>query len=73
MHISQSANNLTCQHCWKRDGNSQQPVNGDFVPYHRHKDPGGFDLPLTCPHCGKQWYVVWDQDPGPVRKLGLYT
>ncbi len=69
MHISQFADDLTCQHCWKSQKAKEWPINGDHVPFFYQKEPGNFNLELTCPHCGKVWYVVWDDNPGPIEPL----
>jgi len=34
MNLSQFASDLTCQHCWKRQGSNDWPVNGDYVPFY---------------------------------------
>jgi hypothetical protein len=69
MHISQFAGELPCQHCFKPQRAREWPINGDNVPFYYQKDPGNYSLKLTCPDCGKDWYVVWDQNPGPITPL----
>jgi Zn finger protein HypA/HybF involved in hydrogenase expression len=64
MHISQFANKLRCQHCGKIHGTKEWPVNGDHVPFYFQDEPGKYTLTVNCPHCGKNWYVVWDNNPG---------
>lgn len=71
MHISEFANDLHCQHCWKAHGTKVWPVNGDYVAFYYQKEPGNYTLKLTCPHCGRDWYVVWDDDPGPMEPLSF--
>jgi hypothetical protein len=67
--VSQFAAHLHCQHCYQPMAAREWPVNGDLVAIYHQKEPGRYSLKLTCPHCGKDWYVVWDQDPGPIRPL----
>lgn len=62
--VSQFAANLTCQHCSQRHAADEWPANGDAIPFYFQKTPGRYSLKVTCPHCGKDWYVVWDQNPG---------
>jgi Zn finger protein HypA/HybF involved in hydrogenase expression len=71
MHISEFANDLTCQHCWKHQKTDVWPVNGDYVAFYYQKEPCNYTLKVTCPHCGKDWYVVWDENPGPMERLSL--
>lgn len=71
MHISEFADDLLCQHCWKSHGTKLWPVNGDNVPYYAQKEPGNYTLKLACPHCGKDWYVVWDDYPGEIEELSI--
>jgi len=63
MHISQFTGELTCQHCWKPQQAEDWPINGDYVPFYYQKKPGNYSLKLTYPHCGRDWYVVWDANP----------
>jgi hypothetical protein len=69
MHISQFANGLRCQHCGKAHATKQWPVNGDMTPFYYQKEKGRYTLTVNCPHCGKEWYVVWDDNPGPIQPL----
>jgi Zn finger protein HypA/HybF involved in hydrogenase expression len=71
IHISQFANELRCKHCGQINQASEWPERGDWVPFYHQDEPGRYTLTLTCPHCGKEWYVVWDDDPGPIKPLGL--
>jgi hypothetical protein len=66
---SQFASHLTCQHCSQPQSAKEWPANGDMVALYYQKEPGRFSLKMTCPNCGKDWYVVWDQDPGPFLPL----
>lgn len=67
--ISAFAGNLQCQYCASRHGTNFWPEHGDMVPFYFQKDPGKFSLKVSCPHCGRDWYVVWDQSPGEMRSL----
>lgn len=69
MHMSQFADKLQCQHCRKTHGTKQWPTGGDMVPFYFQKEPGAYTLTVTCPHCNAAWYVVWDDNPGPIQPL----
>lgn len=69
MHISQFAGQLICQNCFKPQKAREWPLSGDNVPFFYQKEPGNFSLKLTCPHCGEDWYVVWDENPGGISPL----
>ena len=71
MHISQFAGELICQHCFKLNKANAWPANGDYVPFYYQKETGNYSLKITCPHCGKVWYVVWDDNPGPITPLSF--
>lgn len=71
MHISLFANELSCQYCHKTHGTKEWPIHGDMVAFFYQKEPGNYTLQVRCPHCERDWYVVWDNDPGPVKPLGL--
>jgi hypothetical protein len=67
--VSQFAAHLTCQHCSQPQAAREWPANGDGIPFYYQKEPGKFSLKVTCPQCGKDWYVAWDQDPGQILPL----
>jgi hypothetical protein len=71
MHISQFANTLRCRHCSSPNSVDEWPLRGDGVPFYFQDEPGIFTQTITCASCGKDWYVVWDQDPGPMTHLGM--
>jgi rRNA maturation protein Nop10 len=71
VHISQFAEELRCRHCNKTHGTTEWPLRGDYVPFYFQDEAGRYSLKVRCPHCGKDWYVVWDQDPGAVTRLGI--
>jgi DNA-directed RNA polymerase subunit RPC12/RpoP len=68
---SEFATKLSCQYCGKNHRAYEWPVNGDLVPFFYQKKPGKFNLEVTCPHCNKKWFVVWDEDPGRIEGLAL--
>lgn len=69
MIISSCADKLRCPYCEGMHGSTQWPTSGDSVPFYYQKEPGSFNLKVTCPYCGEAWYVVWDDDPGPTVQL----
>ena len=69
MHISRFAHQLKCTHCEEFHGTDKWPVDGDMVPFYHQNKSGNFSLKVTCPHCGSDWYVVWDNNPGPIQPL----
>jgi hypothetical protein len=69
MIISQFANQLSCQYCSKPNKAREWPASGDMVPFYCQKERGNFSVTVTCKHCGKEWYVVWDDNPGPISPL----
>lgn len=69
VHISEFADKLPCAHCGKINRVKEWPVDGDYVPFYCQKESGNHTVKTTCPHCGKDWYVVWDDNPGPIKPL----
>lgn len=69
MHHSQYAAKLVCKHCGQNNRSEDWPVDGDRTPLYYQTEPGHYQVKVHCPHCAKDWYVVWDQDPGPMRRL----
>ena len=69
MVISLFAGKLSCQHCGKTHGSKQWPASGDSVPFYYQTEPGKYTLAVLCPHCKKEWYVVWDDNPGPIQPV----
>jgi hypothetical protein len=67
--VSQFASHLPCQHCSQPQAAKEWPANGDMTALYYQKEPGRYSLKMTCPNCGRDWYVVWDQDPGPFLPL----
>lgn len=70
LHSSLKADKLRCRHCGEEHATDMWPIHGDDVPFHAQDEPGTFSLGVSCPHCGTEWYVVWDEDPGPELPLG---
>ncbi len=71
IHISLTASKLRCQHCNENHGTKVWPVNGDHVAFYFQKETGNYTLKVTCPYCKKDWYVVWDDNPGPIKQLSF--
>lgn len=69
MHMSEFAHDLDCQHCWKKNVTKEWPLGGDRIPFVYKKEKGEFNLAVNCSHCRKVWYVVWDDNPGPIKPL----
>lgn len=67
--FSEFASDLRCQYCGKQHGATAWPQNGDMVAFYFQKESGQHSLEVKCPHCGKDWYVVWDDNPGPILPL----
>jgi hypothetical protein len=48
---------------------SDWPQKGDQVAFYcqtkerTEEEPGKYRVDCHCPHCGKDWFVVWDDDP----------
>ncbi len=67
MQMSQFSHKLQCQHCAKTHATQKWPMNGDRIPFYFQKTGGGnYTLEVTCPHCRKSWYIVWDDNPGTI-------
>ncbi len=63
--FSQFAHDLNCVHCGKANAAKHWPERGDSVAFYYQKNPGDYQVTVHCSHCGKDWYVVWDEFPGP--------
>jgi hypothetical protein len=69
MATSQFAGRLRCAYCSQVNAATAWPRFGDAVPfYYQTKEetedkPGAHHVAVHCPHCGKDWFVVWDEDP----------
>jgi len=68
--FSEFADKLRCQHCGKTNKAADWPAQGDMVPFYYQKEPGKYYVTVRCPECAKDWYVVWDDDPGPGCQTG---
>jgi len=71
MFMSEFAESLDCPHCGGQQDSGKWPQNGDYVPYYTQKEPGNYNIELECPHCRQKWFVVWDDNPGPVKTLTI--
>jgi hypothetical protein len=64
---------LRCPHCSARNRAVLWPKGGDIVPCYfqstASRSDGAFRLPVTCPHCTREWFVVWDQQPDQAQWL----
>jgi hypothetical protein len=69
IHLSQFAGQLRCQHCNQIQAAREWPLNGDIFPFYYQKQAGKYNLKMTCPACGLDWYVAWDEDPGKMLPL----
>ena len=69
--LSQFAHELRCLYCGKPNPATEWRAAGDLVPFYFQREPGKHNLTMTCPHCGRAWYVVWDDNPGPLQNLLL--
>lgn len=69
MVVSQFANKVRCAYCSQTNAATTWPRLGDAIPfYYQTKEetddkPGAYHVPVHCPNCGKDWFVVWDEDP----------
>lgn len=69
MTFSQFANQLRCAYCSKTNAATTWPNNGDRTAFYfqtkerTEEAPGAYRVLVHCPHCGKDWFVVWDQNP----------
>ncbi len=62
--FSQFSQDLNCVHCGKANAAKHWPERGDSVAFYYQKKPGDYQVTVHCSHCGKDWYVVWDEFPG---------
>ncbi len=72
MHISMFAGELRCRHCGQMHATDEWPERGDGVAFYYQDEPGRYSLTVSCPYCGKDWYIVWDDDPGPIMPLSPF-
>jgi tetratricopeptide (TPR) repeat protein len=55
----------SCVHCGHLNKGIAAPPSGPMVAYYHQKDDqGAYAIPVLCDHCGKEFFVVWDQFPG---------
>lgn len=65
------ADQLICRYCGTENRATQWPTEGDSIPFAYEAAPGDFNLKVHCAHCERDWYVVWDENPGPLETLAL--
>lgn len=67
--LSQFAHQVRCAYCFQTNNVPTWPPKGDYVPFYcqtkerTEEAPGGYRVGVHCSHCGKDWFVVWDNDP----------
>ena len=66
---SEFASKLDCFKCGKTHGVQRWPQNGDLVGYYYEDKQGAYGIQTVCPHCKHEWWIVWDQDPGPLQPV----
>jgi len=58
-----------CAHCYKLNTNLHGPSRGWQVAFYSQNEedtletPGAYRMKVLCKHCGKHFYIVWDEDP----------
>jgi hypothetical protein len=45
-------------------------LNGDSIPFYIEEENEGFSIAVICLSCDSGFFVVWDEDPGPVMEFG---
>ena len=70
-HKSAFADQLICKYCGVENHSTQWPSEGDSVPFAYEAEPGNFNVKVHCPDCEKDWYVVWDENPGQLETLSV--
>ena len=63
------ADQLICKYCGVENHTTQWPTDGDSVAFAYEAEPGNFNLKVHCPNCEKDWYVVWDENPGQLETV----
>lgn len=54
----------SCVYCGHTNKGIAAPANGPRVPYYHQKDDkGAYAVPVLCDKCGKDFFIVWDEDP----------
>jgi len=67
--FAEYAEDLACAHCGAKNRAEQWPERGDLEPFFNQTEPGQYSFTVHCPSCNKDWYVVWDDNPGAMRQL----
>ncbi len=71
IHTSIFSSSLKCPYCSQLNRSNQWPLHGDRTSFYIQKEAGHYNLPLKCPHCNKEWFVVWDEEPGIIKVLDI--
>ena len=71
MHYSDFAKELYCHYCGSINSAKEWPIKGDMVPFYFQNTQGRFNVKVSCQKCKKDWYVVWDQNPGDIQTLDI--
>lgn len=71
MLYSDMAKELRCAYCYKPNNAKEWPLNGDHVPFFYENEPGEFSVKIHCSECNKDWYVIWDYDPGQIVAVNV--
>ena len=56
---------------WGNESVEEWPIRGDYEGIYFQVDPGKYSIKVDCTHCDKTFYVVWDDNPGPVKPLDM--
>jgi len=67
--FAEYAEDLACAHCGAKNRAEQWLERGDLEPFFNQTEPGQYSFTVHCPSCNKDWYVVWDDNPGAMRQL----
>lgn len=63
VHPYRYTKQLACEQCGKMVETKEWPARGDRVDFFFMKSAGGYNIKMTCPHCGNEWYVSWGDNP----------
>lgn len=69
MVVSRFQGQIRCAYCHEINIVTNWPPNGDQIAFYcqtkedTDEVSGAYRLPVHCPHCKKDWFVVWDDDP----------
>ena len=66
---SQFAKGMVCAHCSQTNKTHMWPKYGDSVALYHDLEPSGFYIAMSCSHCKREWYIVWEINPGEAMPL----